>query len=324
MTDLYRKGLILAVIVLFVGAGVAPNIYSNDWKLNTVKAIDIDNFYINDEREYWALLIAVGVYADNPDEDIPSMLTEVDYLYDMLLDSDRWSADHIKVIKGEDATVLTIILGLRWLDKMDDSDDISLVYIATHGSPLKYKNGDPIDIPPRDEADGADEILVTYWGFEYNWAFIWDDELNLLLNCLDSKGVCLIVDSCYAGGFNDPLYWNWFKFGRNTFPFYKNKNIGKNFSPLTWMKGFGEDVSGKGRVVLMACQEDEVSYVGSGFTIFLIDGFRGYGDVNMDGVVSAEEAFNYTKSKMGGYWQHPTMFDAYPGELPLTEVTIDL
>jgi hypothetical protein len=261
------------------------------------------------------------VYADKPDKDIPSMFTEVDYLYDMLLASDWWSADHIKIIKGKDATAWNIIQGLRWLDRMDDGDDISLVYIATHGGSLMDSEGYPADLPPKDEADGADEILATYWYFAYHLSFIWDDELNFLLGRLNSKGVCLIVDSCHAGGFNDPPYWNWLKTRKITFPFLKNA---RSSTPVTWMKGFGEEVGGRGRVVLMACQEDEVSYVGSGFTFFLIDGFRGYGDVNMDGMVSAEEAFNYTKSKMGGYWQHPTMFDAYPGELPIMEVTIDL
>ena len=46
-------------------------------------------------------------------------------MYEMLLDSDWWSEDHIKVIKGRDATATNIIQGFRWLDQMDDDDDNS-------------------------------------------------------------------------------------------------------------------------------------------------------------------------------------------------------
>ncbi len=155
-----------------------------------------------DDTEYWALLVGVGDYAENPMEDRPDMILEVNDFYAQLLQSDWWPADHIKVLTGEDATVVNIIAGLRWLDRMEDSNDISLVYLSTHGFPLGF------DIPPKDEADGTDEALVSYWGFSFPGLVIWDDELNVLLNRLESKGVCLIVDSCYAGGFNDPPNWN--------------------------------------------------------------------------------------------------------------------
>jgi len=106
------------------------------------------------------------------------------------------------------------------------------------------------------------------------------------LNRLDSKGVCLVVWSCQSGGFNEPIFWN-----------------------------------KSGKVVLTACREDEKPE-DANFPFFLIDGLRGFADVNMDGVVSAEEVFNYAKKRVDGY--HPTMHDDYPGELPLTEVNIDL
>jgi len=101
------------------------------------------------------LLVAVGVYADSPQQNRPLMLEEVDDLYDLLLESPCWSEDHIKVIKGEDATASNIVAGLRWLDKMEDSKDISLVYLTTHGGPLGF------DFPPFDEDDGTDELLMA-------------------------------------------------------------------------------------------------------------------------------------------------------------------
>jgi hypothetical protein len=291
------------VVVLFIGACFFPNIIgtSNQDKRDSIK--NEDSLNINNEgTEYWALLVAVGVYADNPGENRPLMLKEVDNLYETLIDSPQWSKDHIKVIKGEDATVLNIIKGLRWLDRMEDDDDFSLVFITTHGYFIDN------DYPPKDEADGKDEILISYWGFAYLKLYIWDDELNFLLNRLESQGVCLIVDSCHAGGFNDPPDWN--KTSIN--------NEDEEMSSVEWIEGFADDVRGQGRVVLMASREDEVAYSG-GFAPYLIDGLRGFADVNDDYVVTAEELFYYAEPR--AIRQHPTIYDGYEGDLPLIYLT---
>jgi hypothetical protein len=233
----------------------------------------------NNGNEYWALLVAVALYADDPQQNRPLMLEEVDDFYDVLLGCPWWQEDHIKVIKGEDATIINIIEGLKWLDEMEDEDDISLVYITTHGFPLG------VDIPPADEADGTDEALVSFWGFAYPNLYIWDDELNFYLNRLESYGVCLIVDSCYAGGFNDPPNLNIIDRRFHTIKADNTKSVSD------WMEGFAEDVSGQGRVILMASREDEVSYSG-GFAPYLIDALRGYGDSNIDGVITAATSYN--------------------------------
>ncbi len=256
-----------------------------------------------DETEYWALLVGVGDYAENPEQDRPDMILEVNDFHAQLLKSDWWPADHIKVLTGENATMVNIIAGLRWLDRMEDKNDISLVYLSTHGFPLGF------DIPPKDEADGTDEALVTYWGFSYSSFVIWDDELNVLLNRLESQGVCLIVDSCYAGGFNDPSNWN-----TTDIP-AQSQNA---FAAEEWAKGFAEDVRGQKRVVLMGSCEDEEA-VSGGFGPYLVDGIRGYADSNQDGIISAEEVFYYAKPR-SAYIQHPTIYDGYDGELPIMTV----
>jgi hypothetical protein len=258
-----------------------------------------------DETEYWALLVAVGVYAENPEQDRPDMLLEVDDFHELLLQSDWWKEDHIKVIKAEEATVPNIIAGLRWLDRKEDRNDISLVFFSTHGNTLG------IDIPPKDEADGSDEALVSYWGFVYDNTILWDDEINVLLNRLESKGVCLIVDSCYAGGFNDPP--NWLIKG-----IMNQKDRQSDMTAAEWVKGFGQGVLGQKRVVLMGSCEDELSYSG-GFAPYLIDGFRGYGDTNSDGIISAEEAFYYAQPRSSPH-QNPTIYDGYEGDLPLMNI----
>ncbi len=302
-----KKILPIMIVLILTLSGFGAVALNSDIKEPNFETLDFEHIGDRD-TEYWALLVAVGVYADDPQQNRPLMLEEVDDLYDLLLQSEWWSEDHIKVIKGEDATVSNIVMGLRWLDRMEDSDDFSLVYITTHGSPLSF------DIPPFDEDDGTDEILVSYWGFAYPGLFIWDDELNVLLNRLESQGVCLIVDSCFAGGFNDPPDWN--RTQRNLFSSIRYDN---KMSSTEWMEGFAEDVRGQGRVVLMASCEDEYSYSG-GFAPYLIDGLRGFADSNKDNIITAEETFFYTEPRTY-YRQHPTMYDGYEGELPLIDLS---
>jgi hypothetical protein len=258
-----------------------------------------------DGTEYWALIFAVGVYKNHPDQDRPSMLEAADDLYDVLVDSPEWQPDHIHKVTGSQATGQNLIQELIWLIQSDDTDDMSLIYITTHGSPLKDANGLPIDLPPKDESDGADEILVMYAGFDTWHAFIWDDLLNFFISLLESKGVCLIVDSCFSGGFNDH-------------PF---EGLITGYTAESFTKGIAEEIATQGRIVLMSCEEDEVSY-GSQFSGLLIDGFWGLADLfgNGDGINSAEESFAYAK-----FWldlmgqQHPTMVDLNPEEeFPVT------
>jgi len=195
---LFKKRLVVGIIFLFVGMSVSLSM----GKIREHDYIGINNKIethfeevssISNDIEYWALLVAVGIYEDHPEENRPSMLIDVENLNDKLLVSEHWKQDHIKSITAENCTVKNIIKGLRWIDRMDDRDDFSLVFISTHGYPLKF------DIPPFDEEDKHDEALVSYKGFKNPFAIIWDDLLNLLLSLLNSKGVCVIIDSCYSG-----------------------------------------------------------------------------------------------------------------------------
>jgi len=257
------------------------------------------------EPEYWALIFAVGIYYNHPEQDRPSMLTAAADLYEVLLDSSNWQEDHIRKITAQAATGQRLIKELNWLIQNADSNDLVLVYITTHGTSLQ-RNGRPLDIPPYDEADGSDESLAMYYGFERWYGFIWDDLLNFYLSRIRAQGLCLIVESCHSGGFND-------------IPFFY-KSIFNNFQKESFVKGLALELSAKDRIVLMSCEEDELSY-GCFFSRYLIDGLWGVADEqgNKDGINSAEEAFDYAK-----YWVNeccffnPTILDLYSGEYQLT------
>ncbi|MFO7677347.1 MAG: hypothetical protein R6V50_03065 [Thermoplasmatota archaeon] len=270
------------------------------------------------DSQHWALLFAVGVYLNAPDQDRPSMLEAVDDLYDTLLDSPEiWKEENIQKITASDATLQNLIKGLLWLRKNARSDDYVLVYITTHGGHLYHPlTGQPWDMPPKDEANGVDEILVMYNGFTNWYGFIWDDLLNFFLSIIRCEALCLIVDSCYSGGFDD-------------YPYRFNTLGRKNDVTLTaesFVEGFVESVARKGRVILMSSEEDQLTY-GSFFSEFLTLGFAGYGDDwgNNDGINSAQEAFGFAKPWVElfvyvytGQTQTPVMLDLYGEELPIT------
>jgi hypothetical protein len=238
------------------------------------------------QAQYWGLLFAVGVYEGNPDQDRPEMLQACDDLYGVLLNSPMfWQASNIHVQKGGQCYLQNLIKELLWLRKNSKSEDYVFVYITTHGAPLK-KNGLPWDLPPKDEPDGADEFLVMYNGFSKWYGIIWDDLLNFLLSSIKCQGLCLVVDSCYSGGFND--------------------------LPLSF--------TNQKRYTAMSCQENELSF-GTDFSNLIISGLDGWADAtgNGDGINSAQEAFGWAKFwiDLGGN-QHPTEADLFGAEFPLT------
>ncbi|MBN1860601.1 MAG: caspase family protein [Candidatus Thermoplasmatota archaeon] len=273
----------------------------------------------SDGTEYWALLVGVNEFKNQPYMTNLSLFngqppTDLDNL---LLASNHWKADHIRLLTGKNASIFNVCKGFRWLCRMADADDICLVYFATHGSPI-------YDMPPVDENGGYDTALYMYdtyrtqlgkwpncwyWCFPNKLYYLYDDTINRYLNRLKCDGVCLIIEACFAGGFNDTY----------------STGIQTTYLAFEWMKNLGRQLSAPGRVILMACNNDELSN-GNFFGYYLMEGLQGFGDVNKDGLCSAEEAFNYSTPKTKeillkefDFPMSPQIFDSYPGELILTD-----
>ena len=214
--NLFRKNfvIVLVTILCFSTFSVSSVFGTSEKKAEILsqKMINIKNDNLFEDinyspytqgTEYWALIFAVGEYLNNPRQDRPSMLVAAENLKNVLLDQPHWKEDHIHKVTSEECYLSRLISELKWLVENVDSDDQVLVYLTTHGNNLRNRLGMPVDIPPKDEADGMDEMLVMYDGFQNPYGFIWDDLLNYYLYKLKANNLCLIVDSCYSGGFND-------------------------------------------------------------------------------------------------------------------------
>jgi hypothetical protein len=317
---LLKKVLVLVTIVIFnyvfvtmaIGINMSENLSLNNSPFKTPKDSGI---------EYWALLIGPWIYGDEPWIQNASSIS-AEKMYNSLSSSNHWKKDHIKLITGKNATKRNIIKGFRWLDGMEGKNDVVIIYFATHGGKLTFF-GFPLDLPPFDEADKSDEILATHYSFKYPYlTYLRDDEIRFLIDQLESKGICLIVDSCSAGGFSEIADITSL-FSRGNPMKYKG---GNSFS-AAFIEGFSEEIEGNGRVILMASEEDEIAWAtpdGLDFSLELIKSLRkGLFDFNRNGFISAEEAFNFTQFKFNH--QNPVICDNYDGELDITisNYTID-
>ena len=309
---------IICVFVLsssMIGAGA---FYESDSK-DILKMCSISN----EGTEYWALLVGCNEFLNKPTLELPGNDISAEDLKNLLIISEQWTPNHIRVLTGENATWLNILKGFQWLDEMDDEDDICLFYISTHGMP-----GMGIDLWPKDEEDG-DEFLIIYdtyrtrigdWfiNFPLRTHFISDDMLNNAINRMDAQGVCAIINSCYcdyADTSDNPM------FSPTT---CSTRITPQTVSASQWMQAFAEDMSATNRVILMACSSDEMS-LGNVFSYALMEGLSGLCDANDDTICSAEEAFAYSipraqtfLNREFNFLQNPQMYDGYPGELGLT------
>jgi len=168
---MFRKILVIGIIVLFIGISIAPSISSlkecNEligYKEKT------DNFILEDKddnqisyrfdkiknREYWALC-----YSQSESDGSLLLLKES-------LCKSGWNETHIRLLDGEDITEQDFIDNITWLDDNEDSEDIILIFISSHG----YTGG---------------FNLMSYY------------ELNEQLNRLDSEKMAIFIATCHSG-----------------------------------------------------------------------------------------------------------------------------
>jgi uncharacterized caspase-like protein len=140
------------------------------------------------------------------------------------------------------------------------------------------------------------------------------DEVQTIFDRLEAERVVVFLDACHSGAAG-----------------------GRTFASKRTRAGRVDDLflerlaRSRGRAIVTAARSNEVSIelpeLGHGlFTYYLLQGLRGAGDLDRDGIVSLQELYQYLdqevsrKSRSSGGNQHPVMKGEVEGFLPLVRL----
>ena len=255
------------------------------------------------EPECWAVIVGVSHYASSVcyedeegnlvyDGDLDYADDDAQDLYELL--APIWGEDHIELLLDSEATKVGIYYAIKRLAAKADNDDTVLLYFAGHGLRPEYTAYQEWVGIWDCTIGNWDYITCTTWQtsntmkwqdrqivgpgyvcpFDSGQALSWDFDYEIVaadlarwLDMLDSEHIVIVLDSCFAGSFS-------------------------------------RELSQDGRVVLMACQPDELSWEPDDlehgmFTHYVLEAFRNFdvADTNRDYELSAEEIFSYAEPR---------------------------
>ena len=200
-----------------------------------------------------------------------------------------------------------------WLSQAPEGSTV-LIYYSGHGSHVRDTNGD--------EIDGYDETIVP-WDYGRKHKFIVDDEIRRWLSMLKADRVILIFDSCNSGTMERGVYTaRLVNNGTRAIDPPLTDGFASDFAPEegsrgTWWKD----------LVISACKPNESAYESKqledgALTYYLMQGLKGKGDMNGDGWITAQEAFQYAARLVPIDYprQHPQLTDGIEEAVRLTQV----
>lgn len=140
-----------------------------------------------------ALLIGIGKYKMRG-IDLPGIDKDVNMMREVALTL-GYKPNEIKVLLDEEATLENIRSTIdQWLVRGVGKDDHVLFYYSGHGTQIHDKD--------KDEADKADEVLVSHdaaLGINTLDNVFVDDMFNDMLAKIDSKNIFILIDACHSG-----------------------------------------------------------------------------------------------------------------------------
>ena len=263
-------------------------------------------------HDRWAVVVGVGRY-ESPD--IPRLrytVPDAEAIYDVLTGPAGFKKEHVLLLTDKTDKKPTY-RNLKWalgtfLARSAKKDDTVLIFFAGHGAPEVDQRGV--------ERDGFSKYLVPSDAEPddlYSTALPMD-ELQTVFGRIEAERVVVFLDACYSGAA-----------GGRTFASKKTRSGHVDEAFLERL------ARSKGRAILTASRPAEVSIelaeLGHGlFTYYLIQGLKGAGDLNRDGIVTLQELYEYVeqqvtqKSRAVGGNQHPVMKGELEGALPLVKV----
>jgi hypothetical protein len=265
-------------------------------------------------RNRWAVVIGVGRYDRQEISPLRYTVADAERLYDVLINSAGFKKENVLLLTDTTERKPTL-RNVKWalgtfLARSAHKDDLIVIFFAGHGAP---------EVDPRGvESDGLAKYLVPADADPddlYSTALPMD-ELTTIFSRIEADQVVMFLDACYSGAAG-----------------------GRTFASKRTRASRIDDVflerltRSKGRVIVTASRANEVSLeladLGHGiFSHYLIQGIRGTGDLDRDGMVSLQELYQYLeqevsrKSRLAGGNQHPVMKGELEGILPLARLGV--
>jgi hypothetical protein len=261
-------------------------------------------------RNAHAVIIGIDKYQDEKIPDLQFARADAEGVYQILTDPElgRIPPENVILLLDENATQQNIRSAIGdEIPSRAGEDDFVYIYFAGHGLPfINPKSG---------SADGMEKYLVPVDAKldRIRGTGIPMDDIQRFFGYIQSKQVMFFIDSCFSGEAGGRTFQN---------PAYQTRH-----GLLT--PEFLDNLSGEGRLVVTACDVNELSIetsaMGHGlFTHYLMEGLKGRADKDQDGLVTIHELYDYVYDnvsqharKLGGS-MHPIQKGSIKGKIPLT------
>lgn len=219
-----------------------------------------------------ALLIGVGTYRDAPKLDVPITAADAEAVAQALRDPKLcgYPPDQVRVLRDATATRAGILDDLDQLALQIGENDTLFFFFCGHG----------------DYAEDGDYYLTTHdtrlrSGKIEAGTGLRQGELIEKLRAIKAKRLLLLINACHSGKISPTLGADQAALGH----------------PLPAATAAALLGTGEGRIIVTACRDEQVSYIGKGpltlFTQALVDGLQGKGTVSNRGYVSAFDLYTH-------------------------------
>lgn len=245
----------------------------------------------------WAVVIGVGEYESDDIPDLRYAPNDARAVRDFLMSDAAGPFDEVLYLENERATGAAMREALFVFLQQADWDDLVVIYYAGHGAPDPGRP-DNLYLLPSDT--DLDRLAAT--GFP-----MWDVK-TALRRQIAAERVLVIADACHSAGTADGGVVG-----------------GADANPVAG--GFQQLFTPSRRLMLTAAATNEFSledarWGGHGvFTHFLLEGLRGAGDRDRNGIVTATELFEHVSTEVRratGGRQNPQISGL--GDIPLAVV----
>lgn len=220
-----------------------------------------------------ALIIGVSKYQKNPYANVSVLASEARAVAQVILDNQRcgYPADQVELLLDTAATKAGILDALDRLAGRTAEKDTLFIYYAGHGSLGTDGNYQLVS----NDAEFQSGRVVPGSGISVA-------DLVTRLRAFKPQRALLFFNTCFSGSISPTL-------GP---PGEKIESAGLSVDTSSALLA-----TGKGRIIITACREDQSSHIGSGpVTIFgwaLIEGLHGKGVGNSAGYISAYNLYEH-------------------------------